>query len=93
MSLTIKKIAQAKAESRPAMSVAQEQEMKAKARVIRAKLIEAEAQVPLAMAQASWICSGDYPITDPGTTCEQKMPQIFPSWEGLGVGKIYLCFS
>jgi uncharacterized protein YqfA (UPF0365 family) len=47
-----KKIAQARAESRRAMAVAQEQEMKAKAQEMRAKVIEAEAQVPLAIAQA-----------------------------------------
>ncbi len=47
-----KKIAQAKAESRRAMAVAVEQEMKAKAQEMRAKLIEAESQVPMAMAQA-----------------------------------------
>ena len=47
-----KKIAQAKAESRRAMAVAQEQEMIAHAQAMRAKVIEAEAEVPLAMAQA-----------------------------------------
>jgi uncharacterized protein YqfA (UPF0365 family) len=47
-----KKIAQARAESRRAMAVATEQEMKAEAQKMRAKLIEAEAQVPLAMAEA-----------------------------------------
>jgi uncharacterized protein YqfA (UPF0365 family) len=47
-----KKIAQARAESRRAMAVAQEQEMKAKAQEMRAKVIEAEAKVPLAMAYA-----------------------------------------
>ncbi len=47
-----KQIAQARAESRRAMAVAQEQEMRAKVQEMRAKVIEAEAQVPLAMAQA-----------------------------------------
>jgi uncharacterized protein YqfA (UPF0365 family) len=47
-----KKIAQAKAEARRAMAVAEEQEMIARAQAMRAKLIEAEAEVPLAMAQA-----------------------------------------
>lgn len=46
------KVAQAKAETRRAMAVAQEQEMMAKAQEMRAKVIEAEAQVPLAIAQA-----------------------------------------
>ena len=47
-----KNIAQAKAEERRAMAVALEQEMIAKAQEARAKVIEAEAQVPLAMADA-----------------------------------------
>jgi len=47
-----KQIAQARAESRRAMAVAQEQEMKARVQEMRAKVIEAEAQVPLAMAGA-----------------------------------------
>jgi uncharacterized protein YqfA (UPF0365 family) len=47
-----KNIAQAKAEERRAMAVALEQEMIAKAQEARAKVIEAEAQVPLAMAEA-----------------------------------------
>ena len=47
-----KKIAQAKAEERRAMAVANEQEMKARTQEMRAKVVEAEAQVPLAMSQA-----------------------------------------
>lgn len=47
-----KNIAQAKAEERRAMAVAQEQEMIAKAQEARAKVIEAEAQIPLAIADA-----------------------------------------
>ena len=47
-----KNIAQAKAEERRAMAVAEEQEMIAKAQEARAKVIEAEAQIPLAMAGA-----------------------------------------
>jgi uncharacterized protein YqfA (UPF0365 family) len=47
-----KKVAQAKAESRRAMAVAAEQEMKAKVQEMRSKVIEAEAEVPKAMAQA-----------------------------------------
>ncbi|AZB43674.1 UPF0365 family protein [Bacillus sp. FJAT-42376] len=47
-----KKIAQAKAEERRAMAVAQEQEMRAKVEEMRAKVVEAEATVPLAMADA-----------------------------------------
>ena len=47
-----KKIAQAKAEERRAMAVAKEQEMRAEVQAMNAKLVEAEAQVPLALAQA-----------------------------------------
>jgi uncharacterized protein YqfA (UPF0365 family) len=46
------KVAQAKAETRRAMAVAVEQEMSAKAQEMRAKVIEAEAQIPLAISEA-----------------------------------------
>ena len=49
---TDKKVAQAKAESRRAMAVAAEQEMKARVQEMRSKVIEAEAEVPKAMAHA-----------------------------------------
>ena len=47
-----KNIAQAKAEERRAMAVAQEQEMKALAQQAKAEVIQAEAEVPKALAQA-----------------------------------------
>ena len=47
-----KNIAQAKAEERRAMAVALEQEMIAKAQEARAKVIEAEVEIPLAIADA-----------------------------------------
>lgn len=47
-----KKVAQARAESRRAMAVAEEQEMSARTQEMRAKVVEAEAEVPVAMAQA-----------------------------------------
>ena len=47
-----KKIAQAKAEERRAFAVAQEQEMLAEVQRMRAKVIEAESEVPLAIAEA-----------------------------------------
>lgn len=47
-----KNIAQARAEERRAMAVAREQEEKAEVQHMRAKVIEAEAEVPLAMAEA-----------------------------------------
>ena len=47
-----KKIAQAKAEERRAMAIAQEQEMKAKVVEMKAKVVESESKVPLAIAQA-----------------------------------------
>ena len=47
-----KKIAQAKAEERRAMAVAREQEMQAAVQEMRAKVVEAEAEIPKAMAAA-----------------------------------------
>jgi uncharacterized protein YqfA (UPF0365 family) len=47
-----KRIAQAKAEERRAMAVATEQEMKARVEEMRAKVVEAESQVPQALAEA-----------------------------------------
>jgi uncharacterized protein YqfA (UPF0365 family) len=47
-----KNIAQAAAETRRALAVATEQEMKARTQEMQAKVVEAEAQVPLAMAEA-----------------------------------------
>jgi uncharacterized protein YqfA (UPF0365 family) len=47
-----KNIAQAKAEERRAMAVAREQEMKAKAQEARANVIQAEAEIPLAIAES-----------------------------------------
>lgn len=47
-----KRIAQAKAEERRAMAVATEQEMKARTQEMRAVVVEAEAEVPKAMAEA-----------------------------------------
>jgi len=47
-----KQIAQAKAEERRAMAVAREQEMIADVQMMRAKVVEAESQVPLALAEA-----------------------------------------
>ena len=47
-----RRIAQAKAEERRAMAVAQEQEMKARVQEMRAKVVEAESEVPRAMAAA-----------------------------------------
>ena len=47
-----RRIAQAKAEERRAMAVAHEQEMKAAVQEMRAQVVEAEAPVPLAMADA-----------------------------------------
>ncbi|MFT5915346.1 MAG: hypothetical protein ACI81T_001847 [Bacteroidia bacterium] len=46
------KVAEAKAEERRAMAVAVEQEMKAKTQASKAKVIESEAQIPLAIAEA-----------------------------------------
>jgi uncharacterized protein YqfA (UPF0365 family) len=47
-----KRVAQAKAEVRRAAAVATEQEMSARTQEMRAKLVESEAQVPMAIAEA-----------------------------------------
>ena len=57
-----KRIAQAKAEERRAMAVAMEQEFKAEAQKQRAAVIAAEAQIPLAIAEA--FRSGNLGIMD-----------------------------
>lgn len=56
------KVAEAKAEERRAMAVAEEQEFRAKTQEARAKVIEAEAEVPRAMAEA--FRSGNLGIMD-----------------------------
>ena len=56
------KVAQAKAEERRAMAVAKEQEMSALAQEMRARVIEAESQIPQAMAEA--FRSGNLGIMD-----------------------------
>lgn len=56
------KVANAKAEERRAIAVAYEQEMKAKAQDARAKVIEAESQIPLAIAES--FRSGNLGIMD-----------------------------
>jgi len=57
-----KRIAQAKAEERRAMAVAMEQEYKAEAQKQRAAVIAAEAQIPLAMADA--FRNGNFGVMD-----------------------------
>ncbi|WMM23503.1 flotillin-like protein FloA [Tissierella sp. MB52-C2] len=57
-----KKIAEAKAEERRAMAVAKEQEMKAEVQAMRAKVVESEAEVPLALASA--LKSGNLGVMD-----------------------------
>lgn len=47
-----KNIAQAKAEERRSMAIAEEQEMQAETQRMRARVVEAESQVPLALADA-----------------------------------------
>lgn len=56
------KIAQARAEERRAMAVASEQEMKSKAEEARANVIQAEAEIPMAIAEA--FRSGNLGIMD-----------------------------
>ena len=47
-----KQVAQARAESRRALAVAGEQQMKARTQEMRAKLVESESQIPMAIAEA-----------------------------------------
>ena len=47
-----KRISEAKASERRAMALAREQEMKAEVEAMRAKVVEAESEVPIAMAEA-----------------------------------------
>lgn len=56
------RVAEAKAEERRAMAIAVEQEMKAKAQASRAKVIEAEAEVPKALSEA--LRTGNFGIMD-----------------------------
>ncbi|MFC0522564.1 flotillin-like protein FloA [Pontibacillus salicampi] len=57
-----KNIAQAKAEERRAMAVAEEQEMVARVQEMQAKVVESEAEVPKAMAEA--LRSGNIGVMD-----------------------------
>ncbi len=57
-----KQVAQAKAEMRRAAAVAVEQEMSARTQEMRAKVVEAESEIPLAMAEA--FRSGNLGIMD-----------------------------
>ncbi|GEK90428.1 flotillin-like protein FloA [Alkalibacterium kapii] len=57
-----KNIAQAKAEERRSMAIAQEQEMRAETQKMRAKVVEAEAEVPMAMSEA--LRSGNLGVMD-----------------------------
>ena len=57
-----KRVAQARAEERRAMAVAEEQEMKALVGQMRAEVVKAEAQVPLALADA--LRNGNFGVMD-----------------------------
>jgi len=57
-----KRVAQARAEERRAMAVAEEQEMKARVGQMRAEVVKAEAQVPLALADA--LRTGNFGVMD-----------------------------
>lgn len=57
-----KRIAEAKAEERRSMAVAKEQEMRAETQAMRARVVEAEAEVPLALAAA--LKSGNLGVMD-----------------------------
>lgn len=57
-----KRISEAKASERRAMALAREQEMRAEVESMRAKVVEAESQIPIAMAEA--LRSGNIGVMD-----------------------------
>jgi uncharacterized protein YqfA (UPF0365 family) len=57
-----KRVAQARAEERRAMAVAHEQEMKARVEEMKAEVVRAEAQIPLAIAEA--FRNGNFGVMD-----------------------------
>jgi len=65
-----KRIAQAEAEKRRAMAVAEEQEMTARVQEMRAQVVQAEAEVPLALADA--FRSGRLAVTRPARQREVR---------------------
>ena len=76
-----KQIAQARAEERRAGAIAHEQEMKAEVQSMRAKLVESEAKVPLAIAEA--LLKGNLGVFDyyslENKISDTKMRQNFAS--------------
>ena len=83
-----KRIAQAKAEERRAMAVALEQENRARVEEMRARVVEAEAQVPLAISEA--FRSGHLGIMDyaryQNIQSDTHMRQALASGDGGGNG-------
>ncbi len=83
-----KRIAQAKAEERRAMAVAKEQEMVAFVQEMRAKVVEAEAEVPKAMAQA--LREGKLGVMDyynlQNVVADTSMRRSIADLEGKGTG-------
>jgi uncharacterized protein YqfA (UPF0365 family) len=65
-----KRIAQARAEKRRAMAVAEEQEMTARTQQMRAHVVQAEAEVPLALADA--FRAGHLVATRPGRQRDER---------------------
>lgn len=84
-----KKIAQAKAEERRAMAVAREQEMRAMVEEMRAKVVEAEAQIPLGIAKA--LQEGNLGVMDyynmQNIIADTEMRQQFGNMTNPGDGK------
>lgn len=83
------KVAEAKAEERRAMAVALEQEMKAKAQEARANVIQAEAEIPKAIASA--FVSGNLGVMDyyrmQNIQSDTEMRQSISGSGGSGSGK------
>ncbi|MGI6129502.1 MAG: flotillin-like protein FloA [bacterium] len=83
-----KRIAQAKAEERRAMAIAHEQEMRAVVQEMRGRVVEAEAEVPKAIAQA--LREGKFGVLDyqnlRNIMADTNMREAFSRLPGAGSG-------
>ncbi|MCD1146860.1 flotillin-like protein FloA [Peptoniphilus sp. KCTC 25270] len=84
-----KRIAEAKASERRAMAMAREQEMRAEVEAMRARVVEAESEVPLALANA--LKSGNLGVLDyykmQNIQSDTKMRESLSKGKSLNSGK------
>ncbi len=78
-----KRIAQAQAEKRRAMAVAEEQEMSARTQEMRARVVEAEAEVPLAMAERVHHGSGQGVSSGQNISPDAEYGYFDSTWVGI----------